>query len=421
MDAPTSPQIPASGPGSLHGLRVLELSTSVAGPVTGQILGDLGAEVIKVERVGVGDDTRRWAPPAWNGISTAFLGLNRNKKSVELDYRDPRGHRILEQLVACADVLVQNLRPGALARAGFSWARLQELNPRLIYCEITGFGDVGPRAGDAAYDPLLQAYTGMTQLMPAAESGPARVPLSIIDKGTAHWAVIGILEALRRRDATGRGSHVGVSLLHTALEWLGGSLMSARAGLPPSENLGSGHPGVVPYGAFPASDGWLFVAAGNQPMWERLIHALGAPELNDLDGFGTNEGRSARRGEVTAALSEVTRRFTVAEIAGALTAAGVPHSPIRSARELPDDPQVRAIGAITDLPHPQIDNYQVVNLPVAIDGAHLPHQSPPPLLGADTVATLLELGLTGEQVRELLDAGVAGATSTELREQDVRT
>lgn len=410
MDAPTRPEKPtASWPGSLHGLRVLELSTSVAGPMTGQILGDLGAEVIKIERVGSGDDTRAWAPPAWNGISTAFLGLNRNKKSVELDYRDPRGRRVLEQLIGRSDVLVQNLRPGALAKAGFPWDRLRELSPRLVYCEITGFGGVGPRAGEAAYDPLLQAYTGITSLMPVTDTGPTRVPLSIIDKGTAHWAVIGIMDALRRRDATGRGSHVGVSLLHTALEWLGGSLLGARAGLPPSKNLGSGHPGVVPYGAFPTADGWLFVSAGNQPMWERLIRALGAPELNNRDGFGTNQGRAARREEVNAALSEVTRRFGLTKITDVLTAAGVPHAPIRSVHELPDDPQVRAIGAIADLPHPVIDNFQVVNLPVVIDGAHLPHQCPPPLLGAHTAATLHELGLGEAEVRELVDDGVAGA------------
>ncbi|MCD4526596.1 CaiB/BaiF CoA-transferase family protein [Nocardioides sp. cx-173] len=411
----THDQIPTSErPGSLHGLRVIELSTSVAGPMCGQVLGDLGAEVIKVERVGHGDDTRAWAPPAWNGVSTAFLGLNRNKQSIELDFKTPRGAAVLEELIKGADVLVQNLRPQALAKAGFTWERIQELNPRLVYLEMTGFGPVGPRAEEPAYDPLLQAFTGIVAMMPEGSDGsPSRVPLSILDKGTAMWAVIGVLEALRRRDQEGVGSHVNVSLLNTALEWVAGSLTNQAAGNK-REKLGSGFPGVVPYGAFPTSDGHIFIAAGSQRMWLRLLDAIGHPELDAREGFGSNVGRSEHRAEVVAALSEVTSTFERDEIAAILLAAGVPNAPVRAATELATDPQVIALGAVAPLPHPQVPDFAVVGLPMQVDGENLPFTSAPPLLGADTRDILSRLGMTDDEVQALIDEGVVGATEASV-------
>jgi crotonobetainyl-CoA:carnitine CoA-transferase CaiB-like acyl-CoA transferase len=408
--ATPTPATPTSAvPGSLHGLTVLELSTSVAGPMCGQVLGDLGAEVIKVERVAHGDDTRSWAPPVWNGVSTAFLQLNRNKRSIELDYKDPRGAAVLTELVKRADVLIQNLRPGALAKAGFGWERLRELNPRLVYVEMTGFGAVGPRAQEPAYDPLLQAYSGIVTMMPETGDGPARVPLSILDKGTGMWGVIGTLEALRKRDRDGLGSKVDVSLLATALEWVAGTMTNTMAGNA-SQRLGSGFPGVVPYGAFPTSDGHIFIAAGNQRLWRRLVDALGAPELDARDGFGSNVERSANRAQVNAAVAELTARHRRDELVARLQAAGVPTAPVRHAGELLDDPQVAAIGGLAPLPHPEVPELQVITLPVRFDGATLPLQSPPPLLGADTLDLLTSLGYDADATQELLADGVVGAT-----------
>jgi crotonobetainyl-CoA:carnitine CoA-transferase CaiB-like acyl-CoA transferase len=410
------PLIPTGDrPGSLHGLRVIEISTSVAGPMAAMILGDLGAEVVKVERVGAGDDTRSWNPPAWNGVSTAFLGLNRNKRSLELDYKQPAGKAVLEELVRSADVLVQNLRPGAIEAAGFGWERLQELNPRLVYVEMTGFGPVGPMAGEPAYDPVLQAYSGIVALMPQTEDGPMRVPLSILDKGTGMWAAIGALDALRRREQTGVGSRVDVSLLNTALDWVGGTIMNANAGNK-REKLGSGFPGMVPYGAFPARDGHVFISAGNQRLWRQLIDAMGVPELDDRPGFGSNGDRSANRAEVEEAVRAVTSRFGRDELSALLTAARVPNAPIRPAAELPDDPQVQAIGGIRAIPHPEIPEFRTVALPIQVDGAQLPIQCPPPLLGADTADVLASLGYTAEQVADLLARRVVGTTDVELAE-----
>jgi crotonobetainyl-CoA:carnitine CoA-transferase CaiB-like acyl-CoA transferase len=409
-------QVPISDmPGSLHGLRVIEISTSVAGPTAAMILGDLGAEVIKIERVGHGDDTRAWSPPAWNGVSTAFLLLNRGKRSVELDYRDPRGKSILEELVRSADVLVQNLRPGALARAGFSWSRLRELNPRLVYVEMTGYGSVGPKAQEPAYDPVLQSYSGIVAMMPEGPAGPARVPLSILDKGTGMWAAIGALDALRRREQTGVGSLVDVSLLSTALDWVGGTIMNAYAGNE-RENLGSGFPGMVPYGAFPASDGLVFIAAGNQKLWSQLIEALGARELNDRPGFGSNGERSANRADVEASVSEVTRRFARDELCVLLSEAQVPHAPIRTADELPTDPQVQAIGGIRHIPHPMAPDLRLVALPIQMNGAHLPTPAAPPLLGADTRSVLADLGYDDSAIEAFLADGVVAETDAQAAE-----
>ncbi len=405
----TSTTTTSTDPGSLHGLTVLELSTSVAGPMCGQILGDLGAEIIKIERVGHGDDTRSWAPPVWNGVSTAFLQLNRNKRSIELNYKDPRGAAVLERLVERADILVQNLRPGALDRAGFGWERLHELNSRLIYVEMTGFGSVGPKADEPAYDPLLQAYSGIVSMMPETGSGPSRVPLSILDKGTGMWAVIGTLEALRKRDRDGIGSKVDVSLLATALEWVAGTVTNAMAGNK-RENLGSGFPGVVPYGAFPTADGHVFIAAGNQRLWVHLLTVLEAPELNMRDGFDSNAGRSAHRAEVISAISELTRQHRRDDLVTRLRDGGVPTAPVRHADELIDDPQVAAIGGLSPLPHPDVPDLHVVTLPVRFDQETLPQQSPPPLLGADTGGLLKSLGYDTDTIETLVSAGVAAQT-----------
>jgi crotonobetainyl-CoA:carnitine CoA-transferase CaiB-like acyl-CoA transferase len=400
-----------SVPGSLVGLRVVELGTSVAGPTTGQILGDLGAEVIKVERIGTGDDTRGWAPPYWGSEPMAFLGLNRNKKSLALDFKNEHGAEVLERLLRSADVLVQNLRPGALATAGFGPERLREVNMRLVYCEMSGFGPVGPRASEPAYDPLLQAYSGIVSMLDTGDGPPMRVPLSILDKGTGMWAVIGILDALRRRDQTGEGSHVEVSLLQTAVSWVDQKVMGARAGNPAPRNLGSGHAGVVPYGAFPVMDGYVFISAGNQTLWLRLVDALGAPHLLERPGFGSNPERAERRAEVNEAVSAATRVFEAEDLLDQLARAGVPSAPVRPVHEVANDPQVQAVGLVTPLPHPQVPELEVVNLPVTFDGAYLPHQCPPPELGQHTAEVLAGLGFSADEVDGLLTEGVVGSAA----------
>ncbi|CAB4948187.1 unannotated protein [freshwater metagenome] len=399
-----------AGFGSLRGLRVVEISTSVAGPLVGEILGDLGAEVIKVEQVGKGDDTRGWAPPSMDGESITFMSLNRNKASLELDYKTPQGSEVLARLLESADILVQNLRPKALAKAGFGKERLEELNPRLIYCEITGFGRTGPKSSDAAYDPLLQAYSGIVSMVPTADGSPVRVPLSILDRGSAMWAVIGIFDALRRRDQTGRGTHVETSLLQTAMSWLSVQLLSAAAGHEKRKPLGSGHDGVVPYGAFPVSDGYIFLSAGNQAIWERFLGATDELRLQDREGFRSNLERAANRELVEATVSDVTRKYAMTDLIALLEAARVPCSPVQHVEDMPGDPQVQALGILEPMPHPIATQHQIVNLPLTFNGDHARHQRCAPLLGEDTESVLASLGYGADRIAEFFSTGVVAHT-----------
>lgn len=397
--------------GSLSGIRVIEISTSVAGPLVGEILGDLGADVIKIEQLGRGDDTRKWAPPSWDGQSVAFMSLNRNKRSVELDYKKPEGKQILQTLLSDADIFVHNLRPGALARAGFGWDDVSALNPRLIACEISGFGASGPKAADAAYDPLVQAYSGIVSLMSPVDGSPVRVPVSILDRGSAMWAVIGIFDALRRRDSTGRGALVETSLLQTAMSWVNVQLLGALAGNERREALGSGHDGVVPYGAFPVKDGHIFISAGNQGLWMKFLEATGEQPLNDEEGFGSNVARAANRALVTQRVSQITCRYSASELIETLKRHSVPCSLVNTVEDMVHDEQVAVTGIVESMAHPQIDGYAVVNMPVTIDGQYPAHSCNAPELGSSSRDVLTALGLSGDEIEQLIADGVVGTSS----------
>jgi crotonobetainyl-CoA:carnitine CoA-transferase CaiB-like acyl-CoA transferase len=394
--------------GSLEGLLVVEIGTSVAAPMAAQILGDLGADVVKVERVGRGDDSRSWAPPTWNGESVTFLALNRNKQSLALDFKDERGRRILEELVSRADVLIQNLRPGTFAKQGFTTERLEELNPRLIYCEMTGFGPAGPRAGQPAYDPLMQAYSGIVSVTGEDGSSPSRVPVSLLDMGTGMWTVLAVFDALRKRDVTGKGCHVETSLLQTALTWLSMPLLSVLAGNGAPGRLGSGLAGVVPYGAYPSADGFVFVSAGNDDAWGRLCGALDAEELRAR--YARNVERVGAREDVNQELGLVTAAFSSEDLLGRLESVGVPCAPVQTLDQVAEDAQVEAVGALSELPNDRISDFSVVNLPVTFDGSYLEHRTAPPLLGQDTTSVLTRLGLADDEIAALVVDGVVQIT-----------
>lgn len=402
--------------GSLEGIRIIEIGTSVAVPYGCQILADFGAEVIKVERLNGGDDARTWAPLS-GGISITFLSLNRNKKSVVLNYKDERGAELLEELLGTADVLVQNLRPGALAAAGFSWERIREINPRLVYVEMTGYGRSGPRHQQPAYDAMLQAYAGVVAMTGSDDGPPARVPLSMMDMGTGMWLALGVFDALRRREQTGEGTHVEVSLLQTALAWVNTPLMSVAAGSPVPERLGSGFRGNVPNGAFPASDGYVFLSVGNNESFYRLLDALEAGHLRDEPGFEDNLARVANRHTVNERLSEATSKFTMEDLLERLDRAKVPHSAVNTLDRVLADPQVEALAQLEAVRHPRLGEVTMVNTPITFNGEYLAHRRTPPELGSDTAEVLGALGLTAEQIDGLLAAGVieaaAGSTTGE--------
>lgn len=383
--------------GSLTGLRVIDLTTSVAGPFATMILGDLGADVVKIERPGTGDDTRHWGPPTWDGQSCHFNALNRNKRSVVLDLSTDEGRADLRGLAATADVLVENLRPGSLDRKGLGYARLREDNPRLVYCSITGYGPSGPLRDKPAYDPLMQAFSGLMSMVGAPGSEPARIPVSILDQGSAMWAVIGVLDALRTRERTGAGAHVQTSLLGTALMWQPVQVANYLAAGELPRRLGSGTIGIYPYGAFPTADRDIVIAAGNQRLWVALCEAVGRTDLLSDPRFGTNSERVAERAALGAILADHLRTAGADTWLALLEDAGVPCSPINTLDTVLQHEQVRDIGAVQEIDHPLIDGYRAVVTPLADEDGPITGLRAAPELGEHTDEVLGELRRTPEE------------------------
>ncbi|MQA03401.1 MAG: CoA transferase [Streptosporangiales bacterium] len=381
--------------GSLSGIRVIDVTTSVAGPFATQILADLGADVIKVERPGTGDDTRRWGPPFWEGANgregCTFTALNRNKRSCVLDLKDATDAARFRELLDSADVLVQNLRPGTLANLGFGYEEVFATNPGIIYCDMTGYGPDGSLADSPAYDPLMQAFGGLMSLNGETGRPPVRVPASILDQGTGMWTVIAALDALRAREKTGSGAHVHTSLLNTALMWLPTQFLGyfADGSVPP--RFGSGAIGIYPYAAFPTADRYIIIAAGNQNLWTRLCKAIGREDLLDDPRFAQNPDRVTHRDELAEELSATLREVPSREWLVRLEEVGVPSTPIQTIDEVVVHDQVQAIGGFADVPHPRIDDFRVINLPIQIDGAYPSTRLVPPELGEHTAEIFAEL------------------------------
>lgn len=382
----TDPTPPASDDVlGLSGVRVLDVTTNVAGPFATQILGDLGADVVKVERPAGGDDTRGWGPPNWprSGESVTFSSLNRNKRSIALDLTAEPDRAVFERLLTDADVVVQSMRPGAFERLGYGYERLREINPAVVYAELRGFGPVGPRADEPAYDPLMQAFSGLMSLTGEADRPPSRIPVSILDKGTGMWTAIGILNALRRRDATGAGAHVVTSLLETALTWESTQLTGYLANGEVPEPLGSATAGIAPYQAFATADAHIVIAAGNERLWQKLCAALGREELLDDPRFADNSRRFEQRAALEQELTATLRTRPADQWIETLAQAGVPASVIRRVDEVVEDEQVRALGALEQVPHPIEEGYTLVHTPILTDGSRFPLRSNPPALDGD--------------------------------------
>lgn len=377
--------------GSLNGIRVVDVTASVAGPFATLILADLGADVIKVERPGVGDDTRGWGPPFWQGESCHFSALNRNKRSIELDLKDPDGAAGFRDLLGTADVLVQNLRPGTLAKLGFSYEEVARVNPRLIYCDITGYGPDGPLSGAPAYDPLMQAFSGLMSLTGEDGRPPVRIPASILDQGTGMWTALAVLDALRTRERTGAGVHVETSLLNTALMWLPAQFTTYFAAGEVPKRLGSGTIGIYPYAAFPTATGHVVVAAGNQGLWARLCETLSRRDLLDDPRFASNAERVDHRDELFGELAATLSTKDSGHWVRKLGEAGVPCTPIQTLDEVAEHEQVEALGALPRLPHPRIEDFRAVMLPLREDGEYPAFRLAPPLLGEHTGEVLKEV------------------------------
>ncbi len=385
----------------LDGILVTDLTQNVAGPFCTQILGDMGAEVIKIERPGRGDDARAWAPPYWGDESATFLALNRNKKSLTLDLKQDGAIDVLKRLVAKSDVFIQSLRAGVIGELGLEYPRAREINPRLIYCSITAFGTQGPLADLPGYDPLMQAYTGLMSVNGHPGGEPARVGTSIVDMGTGMWAALGIVGALRQRDVTGRGAEVTTALFDTSLMWVSYHAMGYLASGAVPQPQGSGTAMIVPYQAFRTADGWALIGAPSDTIFARLLAALGAPELARDERYRDNPSRVEHREALIEALTARTRERKTAELIDVLRAGGVPCAPILTMDAVMQEPQTLASGMLVGAPPPRLPDYRSFALPIQWDGRRPGVRRVPPRLGEHSEDVLTQLGYTRDDVRSL--------------------
>lgn len=392
--------------GILNGINVLDLTRNVAGPYCTMILGDLGAEVVKIERPDGGDDTRHWHPPSWNGYSTTYLGLNRNKKSLAVDLEHKEGQEIVRRLAAEADVIVESFRHGSLARRGLAYEQLSALNPRIIYCSITGFGARGPHRDRPGYDPVIQAYAGIMSITGEADRPPVRVGASIVDMGAGLWCAIGLLGALYDREHTGRGCRIETSLLEVGVAWVGYQLAGYLGSGNVPGRLGSRAAMIAPYEAFATKDEYLFLAAPNDQIFAHLCRALGLSQLPDDERFRTNTDRVAHREELHQMLEKQLKTDTATSWETLFLKRQIPCSRIRALDQVAVDPQVEALNLLMSLAHPAIPDLRLVNLPVQVNGRRAARHEPPPEVGQNSDEILTRLGYGEDRIRELRRMGV---------------
>jgi len=372
----------------LAGLRVLELARVLAGPWIGQLLADLGADVVKVEAP-EGDDTRKWGPPFVEGVdgehlsAAYFHATNRGKRSVTADFRTAEGQALVRRLAGHADIVVENFKVGGLVKYGLDAASLRAAYPRLIYCSVTGFGQTGPYAPRAGYDFLVQGMGGAMSVTGEPEGAPMKAGYAAADIYTGLYASVGILSALRRRDATGEGATLDLALLDSQVAVLGNQAMNYLvAGKPPSR-LGNAHPNIVPYDVFPVADGHIIIATGNDGQWRKLCEVLGETGLANHPDYADNRSRLANRVALTARLHELCQRYAKADLLAALEAVGVPAGPINAIDEVFADPQVVARGLKVDLATTtaKIGAIPSVASPIVLDGVRQVSPRPSPRLG----------------------------------------
>jgi crotonobetainyl-CoA:carnitine CoA-transferase CaiB-like acyl-CoA transferase len=390
----------------LEGLVVVDLTQNVAGPYCTELLGDFGADVIKIERPGSGDDVRGFAPQ-WQGEAAAYLAYNRNKRSVCINFDHPRGREIVTRLAHTADIFVHSMKPGSAEARGLGYDDLSEANPRLIYASLSGFGEKGPLRDLPGYDPLGQAYSGIISMNGHPGTPPARVVVPIIDMGSGLWLFTGILAALLERSKNGKGAKVTTSLLETGVGWTTLALAGYQAtGVVPGP-AGSISPAAAPYEAFQTSDGWVQIAAGNDRLFEKLCDVLKRPELARDQRFVKNNDRVERREELHVILERETIHFTASELIGLLRSASVPASVINTLDKVFADEQVNALGMLPSVAEDfRIPQMKFVDVPVSIDGQRASLRRMPPRLGENTEEILRTLNYSGREIADLRDARI---------------
>ena len=403
---------------ALAHLKVVDLSRILAGPWASQILADMGARVIKIERPGEGDDTRGWGPPYLadrDGNPTAdaayYLSANRNKQSVTIDITSGEGQELVRELVRGADVLLENFKVGGLAKYGLDYGSLAALNPQLVYCSITGFGQTGPYAPRPGYDVLLQAMGGYMSITGQRDgepgAGPQKVGVAVIDLLTGLYAATGILGAIASREQTGKGQHIDLALLDVEVACLANQGMNYLVSGVSPVPMGNAHPNIVPYQDFPTADGAMIVAVGNDGQFARLMTEIGRPELGADPAFATNRARVTHRDALLAIIREATVQRTTGEWVEALERANVPCGPVNNIAQVFADPQVVSRELVRTIEHPLAGRIPTVASPLRFSSTPVEYRNAPPLLGQDTVDVLRdELGLSAERIDELAGKGV---------------
>jgi crotonobetainyl-CoA:carnitine CoA-transferase CaiB-like acyl-CoA transferase len=387
-------------PGPLAGLRVLELARILAGPWAGQILADLGADVIKVERKGAGDDTRGWGPPFVAGAdgdhlgAAYFHGTNRGKRSIEVDFESEEGRRIVRKLAARSDVLIENFKVGGLAKFGLDYKSLAPDNPRLIYCSVTGFGQTGPHAQRPGYDLMAQGMAGMMDLTGNPDGEPMRAGVPVSDIFTGVYSAVGILAALARREKTGQGGYVDTALVDTTVGVLSNQALNYLVSGKVPHRMGNAHPNITPYQVFPVADGHIIIASGNDGQFGKLCAVLGEPDLAKQEKYIDNKSRLAHRAELIGHLCGLTARLPRQALLEKLEAAGVPAGPINDLEQVFSDPQVVARGMKIERPSAAAADGKIpgVRTPITLDGAPMAAEQPSPRLGEHTQEILREIG-----------------------------
>jgi len=390
-----------SFPLALDGIRVIDLSRVIAGPWCGALLGDLGADVIKVEDTGGGDESRTW-PPHKDGEAAAYLLFNRNKRAMTLDLKAPEGVEVVKDLVRGADVLVENFRTGTMESFGLGYEGLAEINPRLIYCSVSAFGRTGPRKDSPGYEALMQAFSGIMSITGEPGGQPVRAGVSFLDLSTGILCALGISTALLQRQRTGLGQRVDASLLETAVSLLAfhaeGYLLTGAMPRP----LGSGHPSLSPYRNFRCTDGqWIFIAAANDRFWQKLAHALGRDDLAADPRFTANQGRVQHRAELEAILEETIAQREREPLLALLEKADVPATPVNTVDQVMNDPQTIERGIVQRAVHPRLGEIPVVGTPLKFSRMTPGVRRAAPLRGEHTDEILAECGYSSDRIQGL--------------------
>jgi len=409
-----SSDLPRTGP--LAGLRVFDLSRILAGPTCTQLLGDLGADVIKIERPGAGDDTRKWGPPYLKGKdgnptgeSAYYLASNRNKRSVTIDIAKPEGQALAKRLIAKCDVMIENFKAGDMARYGLSHADLKDAQPGLIYCSISGFGQTGPYAPRAGYDMLAQGIGGIMSVTGEPDRPPMKVGVGIADVMCGMYAAVAILAALHHREKTGEGQYIDLSLLDSQVAWLVNVGLNYLTSRQVPQRVANEHPNIVPYNVLPCADGFIILAVGNDAQYRKFCEFAGVPELGTDPRFVTNEQRVKNRQAIYALLPEVTRRKTQAEWIDGLARLGVPCSPVNNVDQVFADPQVQHRGMQIAMPHPLSASGMVdlIGNPIKYSATPVDYALPPPYCGQHTDEVLTDLlAMPAAEIAALRERGI---------------